>query len=375
MLTWLFAEVNPRPLGLARVIVGAAALIRSVVAWQVLFRLAEPGVMHAPYFDWIPSPSVPLAIVVIVVWVVSSVLFMVGWKVPVSGTLLFSSIVVTLALDQQAYGNHVYLMAWVVLLLTLAGAGSGMNIGRTDRLVVRWPVLLVMAQLSIVYGFSALTKLNASFLSGRVLAGTLGTGLVPFPEGLKTPAFLSIMATVAVIVELFIAVFIWRPGFRPAAFVFGLGLHAAITLSMFGTLQLLVFSLLMLSIYPLFLPSERLSVAWDDDCGSCRDWIRRFGRLDVLRLLDPVAKTDPRNPVPAELVEESMYLVSESDTYSGFRAVTGILEHVVPTLWIAPVLRLPGVRGLGERWYRWQARRRSCPVGTAPAVRRDSTAR
>ena len=375
MLTWLFAEVSPRPLGLARAIVGAAALIRSVVAWQVLFRLAEPGVMHAPYADWIPDPSVPLALVLIVAWVVSSTLFMVGWNVPVTGTLLFSSIVMTLALDQQTYGNHVYLMAWMVLLLTLAGAGSGVNIGRIDRPVVRWPVLLVMAQLSVVYGFSALTKLNASFLSGRVLAGTLGTGVLPFPEGLKTPVILSIMATVAVIVELFIAVFIWRPRFRPAAFVLGLGLHTAITLWMFGTLQLLVFSLLMLSIYPLFLPAERLLVAWDDDCGSCRDWIRRFGRLDVLHLLDPVGKNDPRNSVPAGLVERSMYLTTDAGTHSGFPAVTGILERVVPTLWFAPVFRLPGVRGLGERWYRWQARRRSCLVGAVPGTRRDSTAR
>jgi hypothetical protein len=51
-----------------------------------------------------------------------------------------------------------------------------------------------MAQLSIVYGFSALTKINEGFLSGVVLARTLGQGLVGFPESLRTPTFLSLVA-------------------------------------------------------------------------------------------------------------------------------------------------------------------------------------
>ena len=58
-----------------------------------------------------------------------------------------------------------------------------------------------------------------------------------------------------------------------------------------------------------------------------------------------------------------MHLIHVGETTKGFRAITGTLEHLVPTLWVASVLRLPGLGQLGERWYHWQARNRVCAVG------------
>lgn len=360
VLRALTSEIDPRPVGLARIMIGVAALIRAFVAWRVLYRLTDPEVLKAPYAESLPDPNLPMVIAVIAVWVFSATLFTLGWRVSVTGPLLLGAIVVTLSLDQQAYSNHLYLMAWLVLLLTLASAGSCLSIGRSASPVLRWPVLLLMIQLSIVYGFSALTKLNEIFLSGQVLAGTLGYGLLPFPDSLRTPLLLSMAAAVVVFVELFIALFIWRRRFRPAAFVLGLGLHTSITLWMSGTLELLVFSLEMLALYPLFLSRDSLLVIWDDECGWCRNWIARFRRLDVLKVLRPVGKADPSSPVPAADVESAMHLHHLGEMSSGFRAVTLTLEHLVPTLWIAPILRLPGLSSVGEAWYRWQARRRSC---------------
>lgn len=364
VLTTMTADIDPRPLGLARIIIGVAALIRAFVAWRVLYRLTDPDVLRAPYADWLPEPGLPLVGVVIAIWAISAILFTLGWRVSITGPLLLASIVVTMSLDQQTYSNHLYLLSWLVLLLTLASAGSGINIRRVDTPVVRWPVLLLMIQLSVVYGFSALTKLNESFLSGSVLAGALGFGLLPFPDSLRTRLFLSVAAAVVVFVEFFMAVFIWRVRFRPAAFVLGLGLHVSITLLMSGTLELLVFSLEMLALYPLFLSRDRLVVVWDDECGWCRNWIALFNRLDVLRVLRTVGKTAPESPVPAIEVEKAMHLVHLGETSSGFRAVTLTLEHLVPTLWLAPVLRLPGLRAIGDAWYRFQAGRRSCRVGS-----------
>lgn len=363
MLNTLTSTISPRALGLARIVIGTAALIRSYVTWRVLHRLTDPEVMHAPYLDWMPEPSTPIVAGIMLAWVVSAILFTLGWRVPLTGSVLLVSIVATLALDQQTYGNHLYLMAWLVLLLTVADAGAGINIHRDDRPVVRWPVLLIMLQLTFVYGFAALTKLNESFFSGAVLAGTLGHGLLAFPDVLRNPQFLSPLAAMAVLAELYLAVFIWHPRFRPAAFVIGLALHTAITLLMSGTLQLLVFSLEMLALYPLFLSREKLVVIWDDACTNCRKWVQWFQRIDVLHSLEPIGKSDPDNPVPANEVEQSMHLVHHRDMSTGFRAVVLTLEHLVPTLWAAPVLRLPLVRSLGEHWYRWHARKRSCPVG------------
>lgn len=377
MLTHLFDEIDSRPLGLARVIVGVAAIIRALVALPELLRLTDELVMRAPYATWLPAPTVPLVIALVSIWLVAAILFALGWRVPATGTLLLLSIVAVLALDEQTYGNHLYLMAWLVLLLTLAGSGSGLNIRRTQSPVVRWPVLLLMAQLSIVYGFSALTKLNESFLSGTVLAGTLGQGLVGFPEGLRTPAFLGVVAATAVFVELFLAIFIWRRRFRPWAFLLGLGLHTSITLLMSEPLKLLTFTLEMLALYPLFLSHGKLGLIWDDACSYCRGWVDRFARFDILEVLEPMGASDSRNEIARADVQQAMHLVHAGDTSRGFRAVTETLEHLVPTLWVAPALRLPVISQIGEKWYRWQAARRSCPVGVGGSARLspDSTGR
>lgn len=363
MLTWLTLSASPRPLGLARIVVGIAALIRTYVAWRILIRLTDDHVLRAPYFDWLPDPSVTVAVAIVVVWAISAVLFMLGWRVGLTGPLLLASIVAYLAIDQQTYSNHLYLMAWLVFLMTLADAGAGLTVQRADRPIARWGALLIMMQLSIVYGFAGLTKINRDFLSGEVLAGVLNGGLVSFPETLRNPRFLSILSGLVIIVEIGIALLIWRRRFRPWVFLTGLGLHVSITLVMSATLELLVFSLEMLALYPLFLDRDRLTLVWDDECSSCRDWMRRLTRLDVLRSVDTIGKSDPTNPVPAGDVERSLHLIHANVVSKGFRAVTLTLEHLVPTLWVAPILRLPGISHAAERWYRWQARRRSCLVG------------
>jgi len=155
-------------------------------------------------------------------------------------------------------------MLWLVGLMVLADAGAGMSIRGADRPVVRWPLLLLKFQLSVVYVFAALTKINDDFLSGEILAGSLGTGIVPFPESLRTPVFLSILAGIAVIVEFAVGTLIWHRRYRFLAFALGLGFHLAIPLSMQPTAELVVFSLEMLALYPLFLDSERLAVGVPD---------------------------------------------------------------------------------------------------------------
>ena len=166
----------------------------------------------------------------------------------------------------------------------------------------------------------------------------------------------------AVIVEMGLAVFLWMPGLRPAAFVAGLGLHASITLLMSGTSELVVFSLELLSLYPLFLMTDGLRVVWDNQCASCSDWIARFRRFDLLDTLTPIGMSEPGQKIDPRDVQRSIHLIHGGETTRGFAAITRIFEHLVPTLWVAPLLRLPGIRSLGERWYRWQARRRSCAV-------------
>ncbi len=252
MLSRLVDPVDARALGITRIGVGLAAIVRSLVALPVLLRLADPSYLTAPVFQWMPQPTRALAFTLVGVWLVSGVLFTVGWRVPVTGTILLLCLVFLLALDLQTYSNHLYLMSLLVLLLTLADSGAALSVERRPHPVPLWPVWLIMIQVSLVYGFSSITKLNDDFLSGRVLAGVLHNGVVTVPSPALTPRVLGSLAVVTVVVEAFLALALWSPRLQKAAFVVGTGLHASITLLMGDTLELLVFSMLMMSTYPLF---------------------------------------------------------------------------------------------------------------------------
>lgn len=328
MLNWMISEISSRPLGLTRIVVGGTSVIRGILAWPILNGLVDRNVVRFPYAEWLPEPTMPLVTAIALVWIAAGVLFMLGWRVSATGPLLLLAIVASLAVDQQMYDNHVYLMAWLVFLLTLADAGAGVSISHSDRPVIRWPVLLLMVQTSVVYGFSGLTKLNEYFLSGATLAAVLRDGIVPFPGALRSPGFLSVLAPTVVFVELFIAVMIWRRRFRPFAFIFGLGLHVAITLLMASTLQLLVFSLEMLALYPLFVGGEVLAV----EAPEKSDWKPRIARYDLLQVVNFAGEA------------EQLRLVHHGVTSRGAEAYARILEHLVPWLWIAPLLRVPLIK-------------------------------
>lgn len=337
MLTWLTDTIDPRPLGLARIVVGVAAIIRGIVSWPVLTQLAEDHTLRVPYLDWTPEPTLAMSMGIVAVWLVAAILFTLGYRVGITGSFLLAAIVLTLSLDQQTYSNHLYLMAWLVGLMTLADSGAGMNVYRTNRPIVRWPVLLLMIQVSIVYGFSGLTKINTDFVAGRVLAASLRGGLVEFPAALRTPEFLSTLALLVIAVELFLAIFLWRAHLRPAAFLLGLGLHVSITVLMTNTIELLVFSLEMLAIFPLFLEG-RLNVEAD----SRSPWPDRIRRYDLLRVVDVETETSARE----------LTVSHHGITRHGAAAHTRILEHLVPWLWVAPLLRLPGVASWHMRLHR-----------------------
>lgn len=335
MLTWLTESIDSRPLGLARIAVGLAAVIRVFVAVPVVFKLTRDDIIQIPYVEWTPAPTVALVVVILCVWLVSAVLFTIGWRTPISGTALALAIISVLALDQQAYSNHLYLMVWLTVLLTLAQAGAGLAVGGRRATVVRWPVVLIMVQLSIVYGFSGLSKINDGFLSGGVLAGSLSGGVLPFPEGLINPRFLSVLAFLVIVVEVAIALLIWVARYRPWIFLLGFGLHASIALFMSATGELVVFSVQMLGLYPLFLTAERLEVEWSEDCDRCFAFMRRADRLDVLGVVGAT-----RTP------GQDMTLTHHGRVSHGAAARIRILEHLVPWLWVAPMLRLPGLRRL-----------------------------
>ncbi|GJG86420.1 hypothetical protein tb265_16010 [Gemmatimonadetes bacterium T265] len=231
----------------ARALAGVASLCMAVAEVRPLRRLGLPDVLRLPYAlpDFAVTPGV--AATALGVWVACGVCFALGWHARAAGVGLALVMSGVLLLDEQTYSNHLYLAVLVVVLLVWADA--------TARRNPAVPVLLLRTQVSLVYGWTAVAKLNATFLSGAAVFAALPWAVrTPLlARGLAAPVAM-LLAVTTVVLELWIAVSLWRPGARRDACVAGVALHAGMValLAVGGRVALTGFALLMFAGYVVF---------------------------------------------------------------------------------------------------------------------------
>ena len=270
--------VSARTVGFVRVGLGSAAMLRGIEAARILFPLTDPEVVRFPWFSWLPELTETLVAIIVVGWLAAAASFTAGLWTRVSGALLTLVMATSIALDQQAYSNHLYLLTVLIGLLIFTEPGAALSVDARQRDIAQttvpaWPIFLMKLQVSVVYGFAALTKLNDTFLSGRVLAGSLGRGPLAPPESWLVPDVLAPLAILAVATELSVGIFLWRRRGRRIAVLLGIGLHVTIALLMTPTVQLIVFAMVMLSSYGLFFsaPQQRILTSRTHDGSPVRE--------------------------------------------------------------------------------------------------------
>lgn len=385
-MTWLMARVSrridPRALGILRVTVGITAILKAIELAPALIRFDDPGTLRIPYFDGLPSILQLGPVVLLALWIGVSVLFAAGAWTSIAGVALTGILGAVLLADQQLYSNHLYLLLLLVALLTLGRAGSAISVdarrGNGRDTVPGWPVDLLKIQVTLIYLFAAIAKLNAVYLSGSVMAVTLRRdGPLAVPESWRTFEVMGSLAVLSILTELFIAICLWLPRWRRTAFVVGLGLHFVIAIWLDPPIQLWIFGLMILPTYLLFLnaPLRGHAVVWDDSCGFCGTVIRWVHRLDWMHAIRLVPSSDAAARLELNVSQEdadrALQLVDPRGRHkAGFAAVQRTLELLpVSFLW-APLLRLPPVMAIGSRVYRRVAERRRCnlprPTGANP---------
>jgi predicted DCC family thiol-disulfide oxidoreductase YuxK len=106
-------------------------------------------------------------------------------------------------------------------------------------------------------------------------------------------------------------------------------------------------------------------VLYDGDCALCRKSVGILRKLDWLHKLDYVSARDASQVVlhqppvaGAPLLDEMHVLTPAGTLHRGFRAFCWLAWRL-PVCWpIAPLLYVPGVPWLGQRFYLWIARNR-----------------
>lgn len=242
MLTLFSERVPARSIVLLRVVIGLVSIFRGIEEWRVMLRVFRPGIVRFPMFDFLPVIGSRAAMGLLVVWLVSAFAFTIGAWVRISGLLLAATMGATLFIDQQLYFSHLYLLALIVLLIALAAPEN------RSETVLYWPILLLKLQLSIVYLFAALSKMNSQYLSGFMLAANFRKSLIP------PPTVLSAFAVASILVEVFLAFALWSTRLRKPAVIIGIVFHAGMVFSLAPTViaQLALFAVECLALYPLF---------------------------------------------------------------------------------------------------------------------------
>jgi len=261
------SRVDARPLAVTRVLVATAGLVMAVESWTVLRALTTPGVVRVP---WGPLPVVPLTNAVVdgwlVVTLVALVMLALGLFCRTAAAASAMGLGISLASDQQLFSNHLALATSLTVLLALGRPGGAWSLDsrrlggdRTTPLAVN---LLLMSQVSTVYLFAGLSKVNEQYLGGSALDRWLAAW-TSVPSGALAP-----LAVMSVVTEVALAVLLWLPRARVVGAVVGVGLHLSIAIALDSPIVLTAFGLLAVSTYPLFLtrpsllrPADRLSPA------------------------------------------------------------------------------------------------------------------
>lgn len=244
--------VDPRGIALGRILVALASFALIVEWWIPLARLSSDEFVRLPTTTWIPAATPALVQGLVSVGLVGAVLLLLGTLARFGAALVCLTSAFALVLDEQVYSNHLYLLVWMAGLLAMSRCANALAFPRrkSREPVPYWPVFLIKVQISVVYFWTGVSKINEQYLSGEVLQ-TVMNGWVPVPD----EAF-SYMALLSIGVEIFLSIALWIPRLVPIATALGACLHLGIIILLQGPWPLIFFALLMAAGYVQFLTSR-----------------------------------------------------------------------------------------------------------------------
>jgi predicted DCC family thiol-disulfide oxidoreductase YuxK len=335
------AQTPAAPMTICRIAIGLAAAVRSAMQYGLLRQLYSGEVIPLRNIEWLPD----FPPVLVFLSVATSLAFAVGFHTRITGALTLAFFLYQFLLDSNLYANNTYLLILILFLVTLPNS--------TTPTIPRWQSLLPRLQVTIVYVYSVLFKINPEFLTGQTTAEAMR-----LPASWLSTPIPALLAIAALALELAIPIVLWIPRLRPTAFVMGALLHLGIVIGMerHYTGAMLCFGTTMLAPFLLFLenPPRSRTVLWDANCSFCRQTIRLLQLLDWLHIHNFQPSTDP------SLTE--IKLTYDNQTRGGFDAFREILcLQPLSYLW-APILALPPINALGHKVYKYVAARRHCSL-------------
>ena len=242
-------------LAVFRVGIGVAAMIRGLKTVRDLYLLQhDPAAVPARLFEWAPRMASTWEIACLgLVWTAAAAGLTIGHRTRSSAVVLLALSLFLHLVDQNFWAHHVYFMMLMLLLLAVSESDATLSVRWVReqypvRWIPGWPVWLIKVQMSLVYFYSAIAKLNPTYASGQVLLDRLA-----LPAFAQSPIVFQALAVGSIGLELFLAFALWSRRLRPWGFAAGFVLHGLIPVTMGLYAGLVVFSVMVFAVYVLFL--------------------------------------------------------------------------------------------------------------------------
>jgi Vitamin K-dependent gamma-carboxylase len=275
---WLFVQGELRTLALFRM-GWALAMLTAIWPEAESYRMFSSQQYHLPLLSWAQPLDSAAFHVLMRTSALGCALAFLGLLPQLGALLVVATLGYLFVSDLLWFRNHVYLGLLFGLLLSVSPCGRAYSL---DALILklRWrppaadgcrtTVQLIKAQVLIVYGWSAINKLALAFLDGFTLQEELPYGLKQSvlaswfhtAPGVLRPTItnllhdhvaMSIGSCAVVLAEAFMVIGLPQLRLRRYAIAVGLALHGTI----FLTMNIVTFGLLMVSTYPLFVQRAR----------------------------------------------------------------------------------------------------------------------
>ncbi len=170
ILSYLQKPVITAPLISFKLIFGAL-MVFSAVRFMALGWIEDHyvnPVFHFKYwgFEWVEPLSLPLLYGIHVLMILGALGIMFAQKkwYRISALVLFFTFTYTELIDLTYYLNHYYFVSLACLLLCFLPAEQSVLSGNLESKIPNWSILIIKAQLSYVYFFAGIAKINYEWL-------------------------------------------------------------------------------------------------------------------------------------------------------------------------------------------------------------------
>jgi hypothetical protein len=276
---WFLPEPS-HTLGLVRIAFGALMIyvtLDLLPGIPVLFSEHGP-VPYQPSardFQWIHSFQFGIFQIwssdtaVLIAWIVlllSAISLTVGWYSQLSALIVWILFVSFLRRSPAFFNAADFVMTNTALILAISACGAALSLDQRRRtgsfwsaeVRMRWPIRLMQVQLSLIYFFTAQTKLiGSAWNDGSAVSYPWRIyrewAIFPAPQWVAENPYLVNVATWGTMaIELALAILVWNPRLRYWVLGAGVVLHVLIWLN----LAVVFFGLAMFVLYVAWVPWE-----------------------------------------------------------------------------------------------------------------------